>query len=74
MNNANTINAGRTLRASQTFSQIAGESVAVEEIKGTLYGYCTELGALRLFHKYNSPKARAAYSQNLQTWYFSLEQ
>lgn len=61
-------------RTAREFSQIAGVPVTIEEIKGTLYGYCSELGALRLFHKYSNPqKCRAAYSQNLRTWYFSIE-
>lgn len=64
----------RNLRTSREFSQIAGVPVTCEQIKGTMYGYCSELGALRLFHKYSNPKkCRAAYSENLRTWYFSIE-
>jgi len=56
------------------WSRIAKETVVVEEIKGAFYGFCSELGALRLFHKYSAPqKARAAFSEPRKSWYFVLE-
>jgi hypothetical protein len=61
-----------TERVARDYSQIAGEQVTVEQIKGTLYVFCSELGALRLFHKMPT-KGRAAYSENLKTWFFSLD-
>jgi hypothetical protein len=61
-------------RVKRDWMEIAGEFVEVEYIKGTFYGYCSELAALRLEHKYrNTKQARAAYSENLGTWYFRLE-
>jgi hypothetical protein len=61
------------LRTQRDWEEIAGEGVDIEHIKGTIYGYCSELGALRLEHRYKAPNARAGYSQSLKTWYFSLQ-
>lgn len=68
-------------RIQSDWSRIAGEDVAVEEIKGTIYGYCSELGALRLLKKNAvGPKsaiaegrAKADFSKNMNTWFFRLE-
>lgn len=60
-------------RTKALFSSIAKEPVEVQEIGATIYGFCSELAALRLFHKYNCSKCRAGYSENLKTWYFSLD-
>ena len=60
-------------RTQQDWEKIAGVPVDVEASKGAIYGYCSELGALRLEHKYKSSGARAGYSTNLSTWYFVLE-
>jgi len=55
-------------------SGIAGEPVKVDYIKGTFYGFCSELGALRLEHKYNHrPHCEALYSENLKSWVFRME-
>lgn len=59
------------------FIEIAKEPVTVEFIGGTIYGFTSELGALRLFHRYNAAAhvagCTAGYSQNLKQWYFSLQ-
>ena len=57
------------------WSLISKETVEVEYVKGTLYGYCTELAALRLAYKYRGDitKSRAFYSENLKTWVFALD-
>ncbi len=61
-------------RVKKDWMDIAKEFVEVEYIQGTFYGYCSELAALRLEHKYRDCKrAKADYSENLQTWYFRLE-
>lgn len=67
-------------RVQQDWEQIAGETMDVEYIKGTMYGYGSELACLRLEHKYNLNartstlgKARAFFSKNLNTWTFALE-
>lgn len=54
---------------------IAKEDVKVEFISGTYYGFCSELAALRLEHKYgtSSGKVAAGYSANLKSYYFKLE-
>lgn len=64
------------IRVTTDWTKIAGEPVKVEMIGGAFYGFCSELGALRLFHKYQivDGRAKAAYSDNLQTWFFRLEQ
>lgn len=57
----------------------ANELVEVEKCKNTFYVYCSELGCLRIFAKYNNngayhnKNARVGYSQNLKTWFFSLD-
>jgi len=60
-------------RTQKDWEDIAREPVQVEYLKGAIIGLCSELGALRLEHKYKSPKAHAGYSQNLGSWYFELE-
>lgn len=59
-------------RVTRDYSQIAGEPIQIEVFGGTLYAFCSELGALRLFHKMSS-KGRVGFSQNLESWYFSLD-
>ena len=65
------------MRLTKDLSAIAGEQVSVSDIKGTYYAFGSELACLRLFHKYNiaahCPNTRAGYSDNLKTWYFSIE-
>ena len=60
-------------RTQKDWEHITGETLDVEFIKGTLYGYGSELAVLRLEHKYKSNKARAFYSKNLQIWTFALD-
>ena len=60
-------------RTQQDWEQIAGETIDIEVNKGTIYGYCSELGALRLEHRYKAANVRAAYSKSLRTWYFALD-
>lgn len=58
-------------RVEQDYSKIAGEPVTVDRICDTLYVYGSELATLRLFRK--MPNKRQGYSENLQTFYFSLD-
>lgn len=62
-------------RITKDWTAIAGEPVEVEEIGGSYYGFCSELGALRLFHKYaiTDGRAKAAYSPGQKSWFFRLE-
>jgi len=62
-------------RTTAEWSEIAKESMAVEEIGGTIYAYGSELACLRLAYKfrYSGDKAKSAFSDNLQTWFFRLE-
>jgi hypothetical protein len=60
-------------RLQQDWERIAGCPVDMEYIKGAYYGFCNELGALRLEHKYKASNARAAFSKNHNSWFFSLE-
>lgn len=63
-------------RVEKDWSQIAKETVRVEEIGGAIYGFCSELAALRLFHAYRKTdenRIHANYSVNMKTWFFRLE-
>lgn len=60
-------------RLQRDWNKMAGEAVMIETIGGTIYAFCSELAALRMFHKYNSAKARAAFSKPRNSWFFSLE-
>jgi len=61
-------------RLSYNWKGIAKEEVKVELIRSALYAYGSELAILRLFFQFrNATNTRAAYSQNLRTWYFCLE-
>jgi hypothetical protein len=67
------VTAEQLKRVTKDFMEMAGEGVEVEEIDGWFYAYGSELACLRLEHKYNSKKARAEFSKNLNTWFFVLE-
>ena len=58
-------------RATAEWSDIAGEQLKVENIKGFLYAFGTELAVRRLAHKFRSFNVR--YSENLKRWYFCNE-
>lgn len=63
-------------RVEKYWSEIAKETVRVEEIGGAIYAFCSELAALRLFHKYrytDESRIHANYSENMKTWFFRLE-
>ena len=53
------------------YSAIAGEPVKVEQIGGAIYAFGSEVATLRLFRK--MPNMRQGYSDNLKTFYFSVE-
>ena len=55
------------------WSEIAGESVTVEmtNTSNPIYAFGSELAVLRLYRKCNGKNCTAAYSTNLQTWYFT---
>lgn len=61
-------------RIGKDLAGIAGEPCDVIEIKGTIYLFGSELATLRLLQKYREcSNARAGYSTNRETYYFSLE-
>ena len=64
-------------RLTKDLSSIAKEPITVKDIKGAIYAFGSELACLRLFHRYNMvahcPGCWAGYSENMGTWYFSLE-
>jgi len=41
-------------RIAQDWSKIAKEPVKVENVSGTIYGFCSEIAALRLANKYRN--------------------
>jgi len=57
------------------WSKIAKEPVKVENVSGTIYGFCSEIAALRLANKYRNSgdSAKADFSKNLNTWFFRIE-
>lgn len=69
----NTPTENQLLRTQRDWEKIAGEPVQVEYLKGAVIGLCSELGALRLEHKYRKSDAKAGYSSNLGSWYFEIE-
>ena len=61
-------------RIGKDLAGIAGEPVEVEDIKGVVYVFGSELATLRLLLQYrNNNQARVGYSQNFHSHYFSLE-
>lgn len=61
-------------RITKDWHKLAGENVVVEQTGGALYGFCSELGALRLCMKYRTLEtARVAFSENLGSWFFSFD-
>lgn len=58
-------------RVSAEWSRIAQEPVKIEEIKGTVYAFGSELACYRLAHKFRSFNVK--HSANCNSWYFSLE-
>jgi len=53
---------------------IAKESVNVEITGGTYYGFCSELGVLRLYRKYHgAPNVDTNFSKSMNSFYFRLE-
>ncbi len=61
------------IRLQRDWNKMAGEEVAIENIGGAIYAFCSELAALRIFHKYNCDKARADFSKPRNSWFFCLE-
>lgn len=59
-------------RAAALWSGYAGEPVRLERISGVLYAFGSEIACLRLYHKMRG-KGRAAFSTNMQTWYYCNE-
>lgn len=62
--------ANQLKRVRDDWKRIAKEPLEIEWMAGTLYGLTTELGALRLAHKFAG--GRAEYSKSLKTWVFAL--
>jgi len=69
-----------TDRMKSDWEKVTKEPIEVHYCKGNYDAYGSELAALRLFHHYNqysdnseTQRARMGYSENLKTWYFTLE-
>ena len=67
------ITADQLKRIKKDWEKYARQSMVIEQINDTVYGYGSELACLRVEHKYNSPKVRAGFSLNLKTWFVELE-
>lgn len=66
-----TATAAQIARTQAEYSSIAGEPVTIEQIGGAIYAFGSELATLRLFRK--MPNMRQGYSENMGTFYFSVE-
>ena len=67
-----------TQKLARDWNKVAGEELEIEVIAGTAYAFGSELAVLRLFQYYrysfkNDESARAAFSKNRNSWFFSLE-
>lgn len=69
-------------RVAKDWSNIAKEPIEVEEIKGMVFGFGSELATLRIWRKYtlgiqdgrgDYSSLDQGYSKNLKAWYFSIE-
>lgn len=64
-------------RLEKDWSNIAKEPVKVEVINDVFYGFCSELASLRIAVKFPNQlvngTAKNGYSENLNSWFFSLE-
>jgi len=61
-------------RTKTDWTNYSNESIELEYIKGTIYGFGSELATLRLLAKYrNCKNARIGYSTNLSTHFFALD-
>lgn len=61
-------------RASVEWSRLAGEAVNVEDIKGVMYAFGSEMATFRLLRAFRwSDKADCGFSAVRQSHYFRLE-
>lgn len=72
-------------RLSRDWFQIAGETVEIEVIAGLAYGFCSELGSLRILRAYmhfegtgratkgSVSKMRQGFAHGKDSWFVSLE-
>lgn len=72
------ITANQTNRLQDALQIYAGnEKITVEVIGGTVYAFGSELAVLRISRYYalsmHENKSRLNYSENLKTWFFSLD-
>lgn len=62
--------ASQLQRLAADWKDYAGEPVVVEQIKGTFYGFCSELGARRIAARYR--KFEVQFSVTRESWFFCL--
>ena len=56
------------------WTKIAKEAIRMGYTPGAIYGYCSELGILKILNEYRfSEKAKIGYSKKYSSWYFRLE-
>jgi hypothetical protein len=66
--------AAQRARIKKDWTRIAGEPVEVEQIGSCIYGFCGELGTLRLLKEFRrNEKADAGWSANLAKPFFRIE-
>jgi hypothetical protein len=73
------VTSSQAKRLKSDWEKIAKEGIEVEEIKGTFYGFGSELATLRLLKKYTAngqtanKKIKADYSNGRNSHFFRLE-
>ena len=56
------------------WTKIAKEAIHMGYAPGVIYGYCSELGVLKILNEYRfSEKAKIGYSKKYSSWYLRLE-
>ncbi len=68
-----TITAEMIERVARDWTAYSGEQIAVEYIKGTFYGFGSELATLRLFRKYAPNKKTRQFRSVSKGYCFSLD-
>lgn len=68
-----TATAAQIARLAQDWKRIASETVEVEQIGNTFYGFASELATLRLLKAYRTTDAAdCGFSENLGRFFFRL--
>lgn len=74
INEERSVNKESMKRLEKEWGRVAKDPVDVDTSGDSIYGFTTELGALRLFYKFNQHDRTSTtdigYSKNFNSWYF----